>query len=130
MREADALEQAVWDELVKGLLEGDGGEALVRLDRAIGLREAAQGPMHSDLIWPLSLKIEILHLEHSRASTLAAARLGEQRLALRRLALREAPAELLRSLRELARLYTFEYEVLDLARVEALEQEIARLDPS
>jgi len=94
MREADALEEAVWARLVRGFLFGDDRrDALARIESALGLREAAQGPEHSDLIWPLSMKIELLRIEHSREATLEAAQVGERRLALRRLALRDAPAE-------------------------------------
>ena len=129
MREADDLEKAVWDWLVRGWFFGDERrDALAQVERALGLREAAQRPEHSDLIWPLSLKIELLRTHHSPDATLEAAQVGERRLALQRLALRDVPAELLRSLRELARLYAFEnHQVLDPARVKALEAEIERL---
>jgi hypothetical protein len=131
MRESEELEAALWDGLVRGFLFGDERQdALARIESALVQREAAQGPLHSDLIWALSLKIEILRLEHSREATREAANVGERRLALRRLALRDAPEELLISLRELSQLYTFEYEALDPARVKALEDEIHRLDLS
>jgi hypothetical protein len=132
MREADDLEKAVWDRLVRGwLVDNDRRDALAQVQRALGLREAAQGPEHSDLIWPLSLKIELLHIHHhSPEVALEAAQVGERRLALQRLALRDAPAELLASLRELGGLYVFEFQVLDPARVKALEAEIERLEPS
>jgi hypothetical protein len=129
MGEADALERTVWDGLVSGFLYGDDRqEALDQLERALELREAAQGPEHSDLIWTLSLKIEVLRREHAPEVTLEAAQVGERRLALRRLALTGAPGELLASLRELVRLYTFEDEVLDPARVRSLQGEIERFE--
>jgi hypothetical protein len=129
MLEADALEQLVWTGLIGGYLYGDDREeALARVEKALALREAAQGPEHSDVIWPLSLKIAVLRMEHEPEVTLEAARVGERRLALRRAALRDSPAELLESLRELVHLYTFEDEILDPARVGALEGEIERLE--
>lgn len=130
MLEAEALEAAVWDCLVWWWSQLDGEAPLARIDTALGLREAAQGPMHGDLIWPLSLKIELIRREHSPEATLQAAQLGERRLALRRLALRDAPTEILLALRELSNLYRFENQVLDPARVKSLEDEIQRLDPS
>jgi hypothetical protein len=131
MGDADALEDEAWAGLVRRyLFEDDRRDALARIEKALRLREAAQGPEHGDLIWPLSLKIELLRIEHSPEATLEAAQVGERRLALRRRALRDAPEELLASLRELAALYTFEDEVLDPARVKTLQAEIARLEPS
>ena len=130
MREPDDLEKAVWDRLEEGWppLGDKRRDALAQVERALTLREASQGPEHSDLIWPLSLKIELLRIHHAPDASLEAAQVGERRLALQRLALRDAPSELLRSLRELAELYVFEYELLDPARVKALEAEIERLE--
>ena len=99
----------------------------IRLAReALALREAFQGERHRDVIWPLSLCIEVLR--RNPDSALEAARLGERRLSLRRVALAGAPDELACSLRELLDLYRFEGRVLlDARRVDELRRELAAL---
>src|SRR5262249_61197727 len=99
----------------------------IRLAReALAIRQAFQGEGHRDLIWPLSLCIEVLR--RNPDSALEAARLGERRLALRRAALAGAPDEIACSLRELMDLYVFEGRVLlDVRRVDELRRELAAL---
>src|SRR5215510_2422955 len=117
-------------------LEREAHDAIAgfRLDDAVGLvrealaiREASQGEDHPDLIWTLSLWIEALGRKHRPETALEAASLGERRLALRRTALAGAPDELAYSLRTLMDLYTFEYDVLDTGRVDALQHELDKL---
>lgn len=118
---AERLEQEARD-AIAGRRREDG----IRLAReALAIRQAFQGEGHPDLIWPLSLCIEVLRRGPDRA--LEAARLGERRLALRRTALAGAPDELACSLRELIDLYTCEYRVLDPRRVDELRRELAAL---
>ena len=116
-------------------LEREAGDAIaesrrehgIRLAReALAIRQALQGEGHRDLIWPLSLCIEVLR--RNPDSALEAARLGERRLALRRAALAGAPDEIACSLRELMDLYVFEGRVLlDARRVDELRRELAAL---
>ena len=117
-------------------LERDAGDAIaeghrehgIRLAReALAIRQAFQGEGHRDLIWPMSLCIEVLRRDPDSAPE--AARLGERRLALRRVALAGAPDELACSLRELMDLYMFEGRVLlDARRVDELRRELAALE--
>jgi hypothetical protein len=123
MRRAEQLEREAYDAIPEFRLE----EAVGRLREALAIREAYQGEAHPDLIWPLSLWIYALGRKHRPESTLEAARLGERRLALRRTALAGAPDELAHSLRELIGFYTFEYDVLDTARVDELRRELVTL---
>jgi hypothetical protein len=106
LSEAESLEHRVWEMLDE--LTPDPKEALHLLVRALHLRERTQGKGHPDLIWTLSLGIEVLRLNPSLASFTRAAGLGERRWALRSTALGSAPEELARSAAELADLYTFE----------------------
>jgi len=117
-------------------LERDAGDAIaeghrehgIRLAReALAIRQAFQGEGHRDLIWPMSLCIEVLRRDPDSAPE--AARLGERRLALRRVALAGAPDELACSLRESMDLYMFEGRVLlDARRVDELRRELAALE--
>jgi len=118
---AEQLERKAHDAIPEFRLE----EAVACLREALAIREAHQGKAHPDLIWTLSLWIYALGSKHQPESALEAARFGERRLALRRTALAGAPEELAHSLRELIALYTFEYDVLDTARVEELRRELA-----
>ena len=102
-------------------------DAVRLLREARAIREASQGEDHPDLIWTLSLWIEALGRKHRPETQLEAAHLGERRLALRRTALAGAPDELAYSLRELMDLYTFEDDVLDRGRVDALRHELNEL---
>src|SRR5215510_14795103 len=118
-QKAERLERDAEDAIAEGRREHG-----IRLAReALAIRQAFQGEGHRDLIWPLSLCIEVLRRDPD--SALEAARLGERRLALRRAALAGAPDELACSLRELMDLYTFEYDVLDTRRVDELRRELA-----
>jgi hypothetical protein len=119
---AERLEREARDAIAEGRQENG-----IRLAReALAIRQAIQGEGHRDLIWPLSLCIEVLRRDPDTA--LEAARLGERRLALRRVALVGAPDELACSLRELIYLYRFEGQVLlDARRVEELRRELAAL---
>jgi len=116
---AERLEREARD-AIAGRRREDG----IRLAReALAIRQAFQGEGHRDLIWPLSLCIEVLRRDPD--SALEAARLGERRLALRRVALAGAPDELACSVRELMDLYTFENDSLDPRRVDELRSELA-----
>jgi len=120
---AEQLEREAHDQIVE---ESHRLEEAVKLLRGVlAIREAYQGEAHPDLIWTLSLWIYALGRKHRPESALEAARLGERRLALRRTALAGAPDELAHSFRELIDLYTFEYDVLDTARVDELRGELA-----
>jgi hypothetical protein len=119
---AERLEREARDAIAEGRQENG-----IRLAReALAIRQALHGEGHRDLIWPLSLCIEVLRRDPDTA--LEAARLGERRLALRRVALAGAPDELACSLRELMGLYRFEGQVLlDARRVDELRRELAAL---
>ena len=121
VQRGEQLEREAHDAIPEYRLE----EAVERLREALAIREAYQGEAHPDLIWTLSLWIYALRRKHRPESALEAARLGERRLALRRKALAGAPDELAHSLRELIDVYTFEYDVLDTARVDELRRELA-----
>ena len=117
---AERLERDAGDAIAEGRREH--GIMLAR--EALAIRQAFQFEGHQDLIWPLSLCIEVLR--RNPDSALEAARLGERRLALRRVALAGAPDELACSLRELMDLYMFEGRVpLDARRVDELRHELA-----
>src|SRR5262245_54418620 len=120
---AERLEREAHDALADFRLK----DAVELLREALTIREASQGKAHSDLIWTLSLWIEVLRQKHRPQRALEAAGLGERRLALRRLALASAPDELACSLRELILLYTFEDDLLDSRRVCELRRELAAL---
>ena len=122
-QKAERLERDAGDAIAEGRREHG-----IRLAReALSIRQAFQGEGHWDLIWPLSLCIEVLR--RNPDSALEAARLGERRLALRRVALAGAPDELACSLRELMDLYMFEGRVLlDARRVDELRRELAALE--
>jgi len=122
-QKAERLERDAKDAIAEGRHEHG-----IRLAReALVIRQAFQGEGHRDLIWPLSLCIEVLR--RNPDSALEAARLGERRLALRRAALAGAPDELACSLRELMDLYMFEGRVLlDARRVDELRRELAALE--
>jgi len=120
---AERLEREARDAIAGFSLD----DAVRLLREALAIREASQGEGHPDLIWTLSLWIEALGRKHRPETALEAARLGERRLALRRTALAGARDELAYSLRELIALYTFEYDVLDAGRVDALQHELAGL---
>jgi len=121
-QKAERLEREAGDAIAEGRREHG-----IRLAReALETRQAFQGEGHRDLIWPLSLCIEVLR--RNPDSALEAARLGERRLAMRRAALASAPDELACSLRELMDLYRFEGRVLlDARRVDELRRELAAL---
>jgi hypothetical protein len=121
-QKAERLERDARDTIAEGRREHG-----IRLAReALAIRQAFQGEVHRDLIWPLSLCIEVLRRDP--VSALEAARLGERRLALRRVALAGAPDELACSLRELMDLYRFGGRVLlDARRVDELRRELAAL---
>src|SRR5215475_4303492 len=121
-QKAERLERDAGDAIAEGRRER--GLRLAR--EALAIRQAFQGEGHRDLIWPLSLCIEVLRRDAD--SALEAARLGERRLALRRVALAGARDELACSLRELMDLYRFEGQVLlDARRVDELRRELAAL---
>jgi len=121
-QKAERLERDAEDAIAEGRREH--GIRLAR--KALAIRQAFQGEGHRDLIWPLSLCIEVLRRDPD--SALEATRLGERRLALRRAALAGAPDELACSLRELMDLYMFEGRVLlDAHRVDELRRELAAM---
>jgi hypothetical protein len=122
-KRAEQLEREAHDAILEFRLE----EAVERLREALAIRETYQGEAHPDLIWTLSLWIYALRRKHQPESALEAAHLGERRLALRRTALAGAPDELVRSLRALIEIYTFEHDVLDMRRVDELRRELATL---
>ncbi len=122
VKEAEHIEQEIW-EMLPHLFGEQRVSALAKIDSAIALRRARQGEEHSDLIWPLSIKIELLRHEHSRESQSKAAAVGEARLALRRRALRTVPREVLYSIEELVDLYRFEEEVWNPDRANELRRE-------
>ncbi len=105
--------------------------SLKKLDHAISLRRTLQGSSHPDLIWPLSLQIELLLSDEAPEFRSKVARLAEERLRLRRLVLaRAAPVELLASIDELVHLYATRGDDGDAHRVAELEQEAARMRQS
>lgn len=131
MTEADVIEAHVADALSHRALFGASLEvALAEVDHAIALREHSTGPEDVSLIWPLSLKIELLGIGHREELTAQRAALGERRLRLRRVALAAMPSEIAHSLRELAGLYRFEDVCIDTARCAALVAEAGALDRS
>lgn len=119
--EAESLEHRVWEMLDE--VTPNSKEALHLLVRALHLRERTQGKGHPDLIWTLSLCIEVLRLNPSLASFTRAAGLGERRLALRSSVFGAAPEALARSAAELADLYTFEGRPFNEQRILELRRE-------
>lgn len=121
--EAETLEDAARDAIEEHRLDA----ALDNLAKARALRATAAGADHPDLIWTVSLMIDAHLRKHTPVDAATAAALGEQRLTLRRRVLAEAPDELARSLRDLARLYVFENAPFDPARIRALDAEARAL---
>jgi len=120
---AEQLERDAWAESYRF-----NPASMDALKEAIAIREQAQGPDHPDLIWPLELLVREIRTRHSVTSTEEAAKVGERVLSLRRRVLADAPGELVHAIARLIRLYTFEDDVLDPARVRELEDEQAQLE--
>lgn len=130
LREAEEIEREAWSRLPL-FVYGDALESSLRkLDRAISLRRALQGSSHPDLIWPLSLQLELLLDGDAPEAQAKVIRLAEERLRLRRLALARAPAELLASINELVHLYRMRGEDGAVDRVAELEEEAIRIRES
>jgi hypothetical protein len=130
LREAEEIEHEAWSRLPL-FVYGDALEAALRkLDHAISLRRTLQGSSHPDLIWPLSLQLELLLSGEAPEFQSRAISLAEERLRLRRSALARAPVELLASINELVHLYTTKGDDGAAHRVAELKGEAARIRAS